>query len=211
MKGGKGGSGRSGKPNRGKPSGAGKSSARGGKPGRGTSAGFGGKPGRAQKESFGGRSSLEDAPASAEPSGRGRNPRPRKPAATSSPSSTKPTVANGGAPAPVATDTKGAVVVQRTLNVPASAVIRAINDRDRREWAPQQLYRVVSVLAPRFIRLAFPDGTLVAVSVTRLGNARSAVAVELTKFPDSTDERELRERWAHALAALQDQLDTAWD
>jgi hypothetical protein len=108
-------------------------------------------------------------------------------------------------------DSKGAVIVQRTLNVPASAVFRAINDRDRREWAPQQLYRVVSVLAPRFIRLAFPDGTLVAVSVTRLGNARSAVAVELTKFPDSTDERELRERWAHALAALQEQLDTAWD
>jgi hypothetical protein len=117
-------------------------------------------------------------------------------------------------PAPVSSEsgTAGAAVtVQRTLNVPASAVIRAINDADRREWSPQKLYRVVSVLAPRFIRLAFPDGTLVAVSVTRLGNARSAVAVELTKFPAGTDERELRERWTHALAALQDQLDTAWD
>lgn len=216
MKGGKqgGGGGRGGKPSRGGKSGGAGKPARGGKPGRGGGAGFGGKPSRTQKETFGGRSSLDDAPASSAPAGRGRNPRPRKPAATSTPSSAKLTVAKGGAPAPVApppADTKGAVIVQRTLNVPASAVIRAINDRDRREWAPQQLYRVVSVLAPRFIRLAFPDGTLVAVSVTRLGNARSAVAVELTKFPDSIDERELRDRWAHALAALQEQLDTAWD
>lgn len=103
------------------------------------------------------------------------------------------------------------MVVQRTLNAPAAAVIRAINDKDRREWSPQKLYRVVSVLAPRFIRLAFPDGTLVAVSVTRQGNARSTVAVELTKLPAGTDEREVRERWAYALEALEAQLDTAWD
>jgi hypothetical protein len=103
------------------------------------------------------------------------------------------------------------VTVQRTLNVPASAVIRAINDPDRRGWAPQQLYRVVSLLAPRFIRLAFPDGTLVAITVTRQGNARCTVSVELTNLPAGTDERALHERWAYALAALQDQLDSSWD
>ena len=103
------------------------------------------------------------------------------------------------------------MTVQRTLNVPASAVIRAINDPDRRGWAPQSLYRVVSLLAPRFIRLAFPDGTLVAITVTRQGNARCTVSVELTALPAGTDERVLHERWVHALAALQDQLDSSWD
>lgn len=111
------------------------------------------------------------------------------------------------APAPA----RGAVTVQRTLNVPASAVIRCINDADRRQWAPERLYRVVSVLAPRFIRIALPDGTLAAFSVHRQGNARCTVAVELSKLPAGADETALRARWAHALAALQDQLDTNWD
>jgi hypothetical protein len=105
----------------------------------------------------------------------------------------------------------GTVTVQRTLNVPASAVIRAINDADRRGWAPQPLYRVVSVLAPRFIRLAFPDGSLAAISLARQGNARCTVTVELTKLPAGADERALRERWSQGLAALQEQIDTAWD
>lgn len=122
----------------------------------------------------------------------------------------------GGPPKRVHTDTNptgtaGTVAVQRTLNVPASAVIRAINDPDRRGWAPQQLYRVVSVLAPRFIRLAFPDGSLVAISVARQGNARSTVSVEHSKLPAGSDERALRDRWSYALAALQEQIDTSWD
>lgn len=101
--------------------------------------------------------------------------------------------------------------MQRTLNVPAAAVIRAINDPDRRDWAPERLYRVVSVLAPRFIRLAFPDGSLAAISVTRQGNTRCVVSVELSKLPTGADEGALRDRWSYGLAALQEQLDTAWD
>ena len=101
--------------------------------------------------------------------------------------------------------------MQRTLNVPASAVIRAINDADRRDWAPERLYRVVSVLAPRFIRIAFPDGSLAAFSVNRQGNARCTVTVELCKLPEGADEKQLRDRWSYALAALQEQVDHSWD
>lgn len=113
--------------------------------------------------------------------------------------------------APTSAPAPGTVSVQRTLNVPAAAVIRVINDPDRRDWAPERLYRVVSVLAPRFIRLAFPDGSFAAISLARQGNARCTVTVELSKLPVGADERALRERWAYGLAAMQDQLDSSWD
>jgi hypothetical protein len=103
------------------------------------------------------------------------------------------------------------VRLSRVLNVPASAIFRAINDPERRGWAPESLFRIMSVLAPRFIRLAFPDGTNVAISVARQGNARALVALEITKLPIGTDERDVKERWDEALSALQEQLDTSWD
>lgn len=208
MKGGKGGMGRSG----GKPGRGGKP---GGKPapksGPAAAAKFAGKPKRGEsKAGFGGRSSADEAE------------RPERPAR----SSARPPVAaarrphgQAAAPAPSASATagatpataRGAVTVQRTLNVPASAVIRAINDTDRRAWSPEPLYRVMSVLAPRFIRVAFPDGSLAAFSVNRQGNARCTVTVELSKLPDGADEKQLRERWTYALAALQEQVDHSWD
>jgi hypothetical protein len=103
------------------------------------------------------------------------------------------------------------VRLSRVLNVPASAIFRAINDPERRGWAPESLFRIMSVLAPRFIRLAFPDGTNVAISVARQGNARALVALEITKLPIGTDERNVKNRWDEALSALQEQLDTSWD
>jgi hypothetical protein len=112
---------------------------------------------------------------------------------------------------PSAPDSGLTVRVSRILNVPASAVFRAINDPDKRGWAPTQLFRIVSVLAPRFIRLAFPDGTLVAISVARQGNARCTVSLELTKLPVGTDERVVKATWDEALSGLQEQLDTSWD
>jgi hypothetical protein len=70
------------------------------------------------------------------------------------------------------------------------------------------------VLAPRFVRLAFPDGALVAISITRQGNTRCSVGVELTQPPTGGEapamrERE-RDRWRGALAALAEQLDHDW-
>ena len=207
MKGGKGGMGRSGgKPNRGgKP--AGKPGAAGSKSGPAAKSKFAGKPKRGDaKSGFGGRSSADDLTISERPARTSSRPPvaaarpPRGPAVA-------PTAASAASPGP----TRGALSVQRTLNVPASAVILAINDTDRREWAPERLYRVVSVLAPRFIRIAFPDGSLAAFSVNRQGNARCTVTVELSKLPEGADEKQLRDRWAYALAALQDQVDHSWD
>lgn len=211
MKGGKGGMGRGGgKPNRGgKP--AGKPGAAGSKSGTAAKSKFAGKPKRGDaKSGFGGRSSADDATHQERPA----RTTSRPPVAAARPprgSAVTPTAASAAAAAASPRPTRGAVSVQRTLNVPASAVIRAINDADRREWAPERLYRVVSVLAPRFIRIAFPDGSLAAFSVNRQGNARCTVTVELSKLPEGVDEKQLRDRWSFALAALQDQVDHSWD
>jgi hypothetical protein len=205
MKGGKGGMGRAG----GKPSRSGKPA---GKPGAGPKGGasqFAGKPKRGEpKAGFGGRSSADDVAREDRPARTSSRP---PVAAARPPRAQAPSAA--AAPAAVPAPTRGtvSVSVQRTLNVPASAVIRAINDTDLRAWSPEPLYRIVSVLAPRFIRVAFPDGSLAAFSVNRQGNARCTVTVELSKLPDGADEKQLRDRWMHALAALQHQLDTSWD
>jgi hypothetical protein len=109
------------------------------------------------------------------------------------------------------TDAGRSVRVSRIFHVPASAIFRAINDLDKRGWAPDPLYKIVSVLAPRFIRLAFPDGSLVGVAVMRQGNARCTVSVEHSRIPDGATDAQVRDRWTVALAALAEQIDTGWD
>ena len=109
------------------------------------------------------------------------------------------------------TDAGRSVRVSRIFHVPASAIFRAINDLDKRGWAPDPLYKIVSVLAPRFIRLAFPDGSLVGIAVMRQGNARCTVSVEHSRIPDSASDAQVRDRWTVALAALAEQIDSGWD
>ena len=205
MKGGKGGMGRGG----GKPSRGGKPAGKPGAGAKGSGSQFAGKPKRGEpKAGFGGRSSADDAPrqdrpprtSSRPPVAAARPPRGQTPSAPPVPLS-----------AAAAAPTRGTVSVQRTLTVPASAVIRAINDTDLRAWSPEPLYRVMTVLAPRFIRVAFPDGSLAAFAVNRQGNARCTVTVELSKLPDGADEKQLRDRWSYALAALEEQVDSGWD
>jgi hypothetical protein len=103
------------------------------------------------------------------------------------------------------------VRVTRIIDAPASSVFRALNDPARRGWSPEPLYRVVSALAPRFVRLALPDGSQVSVAIDRQGNVRSSVTVEQSGLPASMPEDAARRRWLGALAALAEQLDAEWD
>ncbi len=140
--------------------------------------------------------------------GKSAGPPSGKPAKPSTP---RPRAEPIAPPLPDAPASGSIVRLSRVLNVPASAIFRAVNDPERRGWAPESLFRIMTVLAPRFIRLAFPDGTNVAISVARQGNARALVALEITKLPAGADERDVKQRWNHALSALQEQLDTSWD
>lgn len=102
------------------------------------------------------------------------------------------------------------VEVARVIDAPASAIFRMINDPAKREWAPERLYRVMSALPPRFARLAFPDGSQVAIAIVRQGNTRSSVSIEHGMLPAGADTEALRRRWTDALYALSDALDSDW-
>jgi hypothetical protein len=104
-------------------------------------------------------------------------------------------------------DATATVRVTRVFEASASAVLRAFNDPTRRDWAPGRMWRVVSVLAPRFVRMAWPDGSLVSVSITRQGNTRTSIVLEHSKLPDDAAVKAAREEWRAALSRMAEQLD----
>ncbi|MDQ8160951.1 MAG: hypothetical protein P3C10_00035 [Gemmatimonadota bacterium] len=100
-----------------------------------------------------------------------------------------------------------AVTVSRTLDASPSEVFRAFNDPSRRQWSTAQGYRVVSAVAPRFLRLMMHDGTLVSVSVTRKGNARCAVDLEHARLPDVAAGEAAKVEWRLGLERMAELLD----
>ena len=67
----------------------------------------------------------------------------------------------------------------------------------------------MSALPPRFARLAFPDGSQVAIAIVRQGNTRSSVSIEHGMLPTGADTEALRRRWTDALYA-EHALDSDW-
>lgn len=121
----------------------------------------------------------------ARPPRRGRADAPRSPRAA------------GAAPA-------GSDRVYRVFEVPAKAVFAAVNDPSRRNWAPEPGFRVLSALAPRFVRFDLPSGGQGAMAIERQGNTRCAVSLELSGVRDAAT---AATQWRHGLAALAAQLD----
>lgn len=100
-----------------------------------------------------------------------------------------------------------AVTVSRTLDASPSEVFRAFNDPARRQWTATLGYRVVSAVAPRFLRLMMHDGTLVSVSVGRKGNARCAVDLEHSRLPDVAAGEASKSAWRLGLERMAELLD----
>jgi hypothetical protein len=113
------------------------------------------------------------------------------------------------AAAPPAPDALGtvAVTVSRTLDASPSEVFRAFNDPKRRQWSGALGWRVVSAVAPRFLRLMMHDGTLVSVSIGRQGNARCAVDLEHSRLRTIGDGERLKAQWRDVIGGLAELLD----
>ncbi len=128
---------------------------------------------------------------------------------------TKKTATRGpGAQRPAAPDAKpqsASVRVSRIIDAPAASILRAVTDADRRGWAPVPVARVVSILAPRFVRLALPDGSQVAITITRQGNTRCGVQIEHMGLAANRQVADVKREWMGALAGLAEQLDAEWD
>jgi len=102
----------------------------------------------------------------------------------------------------------GGVRIHRVFEVPAKAVFAAVNDPSRRSWVPEPGLRVVSALAPRFVRFDLPSGGQVSLAIERQGNTRCAVALE---FFGVADVDQIARHWRDGLAALAEMLDHDWD
>ena len=107
------------------------------------------------------------------------------------------------APNPYGFDT----TVTRTLAGTMSDAFRAFNDPQRRAWCHERGFAVRSAIAPRMLRLAFADGSLVGVAIVRQGNARCTVSVEQTKLVDAAAAERARQLWKSSLDRLSMMLD----
>lgn len=94
------------------------------------------------------------------------------------------------------------ISVSRTLEASASDVFRAFNDPTRRGWCFVSDYVVRTTIAPRSLRIAFSDDTLVVVAIARKGNTRCAVTVQHNKLPDAATAEKAKDAWRDALARL---------
>ena len=97
--------------------------------------------------------------------------------------------------------------VTRTLSGTMSDAFRAFNDPQRRSWCHERGFAVRSAIAPRMLRLAFADGSLVGVAIVRQGNARCTVSVEQTKLTDAVAAERARQQWKSSLDRLSMMLD----
>lgn len=94
------------------------------------------------------------------------------------------------------------ISVSRTVEASASDAFRAFNDPTRRGWCFVRDYVVRTTIAPRSLRIAFADESLVVVAIARKGNARCAVTVQHSKLPDAAAAEKMKEQWREALARL---------
>jgi len=110
--------------------------------------------------------------------------------------------AAAGAPAAAVLE----VAAARTIDASASDVFRAFNDPTRRQWLGASTYQVRRAVAPRLLRLAMPDGSLVEVIIDRKGNTRCAVSLQHRQLADAAAAERAKLLWRDALARLADML-----
>jgi hypothetical protein len=90
----------------------------------------------------------------------------------------------------------------RTFDVPVKTLFEAwASEGTRRRWLNGASVRVRTATSPKSMRLDWND-SIVAVGFTPKGNAKSAVAVQHTKLPDSNTATRLKHYWSDRLDAL---------
>jgi hypothetical protein len=98
------------------------------------------------------------------------------------------------------------VVVTKTVEASASEIFRAFNDPTRRGWSAIPNFVVRTAVAPRFLRIAMPDGTEVSVAINRKGNVRSTIEVQHARLLDAPAVDKAREQWRMSLGRLAEML-----
>jgi hypothetical protein len=100
------------------------------------------------------------------------------------------------------------ISVSRTLSVPAAAIFSAFFEPSRRSaWCHRSDYNVRGSARPSGLRIAWPDGSLVVVSITRQGNSRSKVTVQHGKLMDEAAAATAKQQWSDSLDRLRSMMD----
>ena len=100
------------------------------------------------------------------------------------------------------------VSVSRSYDVPAAAIFTAFFDPPRRAtWCHERSYNVRSSNRPASLRIAWPDGSHVSVTITRKGNSRASVTVQHAKLPTAEAAEQAKQAWSHSLDRLRAMLD----
>lgn len=91
----------------------------------------------------------------------------------------------------------------KTFALPLTRLFRAFSDRRTREkWLPGVALTVRSTTPGKYMRLNWPDGTLVQLGFSSKGRGKSQVAVQHGKLPDKAAVIRVKEFWAERLARL---------
>jgi hypothetical protein len=91
----------------------------------------------------------------------------------------------------------------RTYDVPLATLFDAWADASiRRKWLDGAKVKLRTATAPKSMRLAWEDGTIVAVGFTAKGPSKSAVALAHMKLPDKETATRLKKYWGERLDAL---------
>jgi hypothetical protein len=91
----------------------------------------------------------------------------------------------------------------RTFAVPLIRLYSAFRDaRLRARWLPGVDLTVRTATRGKYMRLTWPDRTTVVVGFTRLGAAKSQVALSHEKLPDRAAVTRAKEYWGARLDAL---------
>ena len=92
--------------------------------------------------------------------------------------------------------------VSRAVEASVSEMFRAFNDPTRRAWCHAANYVVRSTVAPRLLRLAMPDGSLITVTISRKGNVRCMVDVLHSLLPTADAAEQAKRQWRESLSRL---------
>jgi hypothetical protein len=91
----------------------------------------------------------------------------------------------------------------KTFAVPVGRLYRAWSDpRSRARWLPGVALTVRGATRNKSMRITWPDRTPVVVWFTRLGLAKSQVALSHGKLPDQTAQTRMKAFWTERLAQL---------
>jgi uncharacterized protein YndB with AHSA1/START domain len=92
----------------------------------------------------------------------------------------------------------------RVMPIPIGRLYRSFTDaRSRARWLPGVKLTVRSATRFKYVRLTWPDRTLVQIGFIRKGPKKSQVAIQHGSLPDRQSANRMKEFWAERLAALE--------